>query len=126
MATTTRKKSKRQQVPRGIAHIYATFNNTIITITDEEGNTVSQSSPGRCSYKGSRKGTPYAAETAANQAAALAKERGMLSIKVHLKGPGSGRDSAVRALDAHFEIIALIEKTTVPHNGCRPRKRRRA
>jgi small subunit ribosomal protein S11 len=123
--TNTRKKNKRQVV-RGIAHVRSNFNNTIVTITDEKGNKISGASAGSAGNKGSRKATPHAAELAARQAGVIAKEHGMRYIIVKMRGPGSGKDSAVRALNAlQFEITALIDVTPHPHNGCRPPKRRR-
>ena len=121
----SRKKAK-SQVSRGIVNVRSTFNNTIVTITDEHGNPLAQSSAGACGNKGSRKGTPYAAGMAARDAGNKVKERGLLSIIIKLVGPGAGKDSVVRMLyEMGFEITALIEKTRVPHNGCRPPKRRR-
>jgi small subunit ribosomal protein S11 len=122
-----RKKKEKRVVPHGIAHIQATFNNTVVTLTDPEGRTVSWSSAGASGFKGSRKGTPYAAQQAAMTAAGVARDQyGMKSIEVRVKGPGAGRESAVRALaSAGLHINAIKDVTPVPHNGCRPPKRRR-
>jgi len=123
--TKTRKKIVRN-VTEGIAHIQATFNNTIITITDLKGNTVSWASAGTSGFKGSRKSTPFAAQIAATNAAKSARDSGMKEIAVFVKGPGSGRESAIRALQAAGLQINLIKDVTpIPHNGCRPPKRRR-
>jgi small subunit ribosomal protein S11 len=122
---STKKKEKRI-VPSGVAHIQATFNNTVVTIADLEGNVVCWSSAGALGFKGSRKGTPFAAQQAAVTAANRAREVGMRSLEVNVKGPGSGRDSAIRALQtAGLEIRAIRDVTPIPHNGCRPPKRRR-
>ena len=124
-ATVVRRKDKRN-IDKGIVHIRSTFNNTIITITDVHGNPLVQSSAGACGNRGSRKGTPHAAETAAKRAGTVAREFGMVSIEIRIKGPGAGRDSAIRALyGLKFEITCLIDKTAIPHNGCRPPKKRR-
>ncbi len=121
----TRKKIARH-VSEGIAHIQATFNNTIITIADKQGNSIAWASAGTSGFKGSRKSTPFAAQIAASNAAKRAKEFGMKEIAVYVKGPGSGRESAIRALQAAGLQINLIKDVTpVPHNGCRPPKRRR-
>ena len=110
----------------GVAHIRATFNNTIISITDLSGNVISWSSAGAQGFKGSRKSTPFAAQVAAEKAATKAWEMGMRKLEVHVKGPGAGRESAIRALQvAGMEISLIRDKTPIPHNGCRPRKRRR-
>ena len=120
------KKKEKKIVPSGKAHIQATFNNTVVTISDLEGNVVCWSSAGSLGFKGSRKGTPFAAQQAAMTAANRAREAGMRSVEVHVKGPGSGRDSAIRALQtAGIEIRAIRDATPIPHNGCRPPKRRR-
>ncbi|MBP1596333.1 MAG: rpsK [Acidobacteria bacterium] len=120
------KKREKLNVPNGIAHILATFNNTIITITDLEGNLLTAASAGAAGFKGSRKGTPFAAQQAATNAAAAAKDYGMRSLQVLLKGPGAGRESAVRALQAAgIEVKSIRDITPIPHNGCRPPKRRR-
>ena len=120
------KKREKRVVPHGVAHIQATFNNTLITIADPEGNVVSWSSAGRIGFKGSRKGTPFAAQVAAQGAAQIARDSGMRTVEVQVKGPGGGRESAVRALAASGLMIKSIRDVTpIPHNGCRPRKRRR-
>ncbi len=122
----TGKKRERVNIPAGIVHILASFNNTIISITDMEGNLLSASSAGAVGFKGSRKGTPFAAQQAATTAANAAREYGMRSVQVHLKGPGAGRESAVRALQAAgLEVKSIRDITPIPHNGCRPSKRRR-
>ena len=121
----TRRRSKRV-VTDGVAYIQATFNNTIITITDRQGNVLTSASSGTAGYKGSRKGTPYAAQLAGDQAGKAAQEFGMQNLDIKVKGPGSGRESAVRALGAYgFRITNITDVTPLPHNGCRPRKRRR-
>ena len=123
--TKTRKKVKRQ-VPEGIAHIHASFNNTIITITDRQGNTVSWATSGGCGFRGSRKSTPFAAQIAAEKAGRVAQEAGMKNLEVRVRGPGPGRESAVRSLNAcGFRITNIEDVTPIPHNGCRPPKRRR-
>ncbi len=120
------RKRERKSVPHGVAHIQATFNNTIVTITDPAGGAICWSSAGRIGYKGSRKGTPYAAQLAARNAAEQAQEHGVRSVDVELKGPGAGRESAIRALAASgIEIRSIKDVTPIPHNGCRPPKRRR-
>jgi len=120
------KKRVRKNIQSGIAHIQATFNNTIITITDVQGNCVSWSSAGSRGFKGSRKSTPFAAQLAAEDAARKAQEHGMRSISVYVKGPGAGREAALRALNtAGFRITHIRDVTPIPHNGCRPPKRRR-
>ncbi len=122
----TGKKREKVNIPAGIVHILASFNNTIISITDMEGNLLSASSAGAVGFKGSRKGTPYAAQQAATTAANAAREYGLRSVQVHLKGPGAGRESAVRALQAAgIEVKSIRDITPIPHNGCRPSKRRR-
>ncbi len=122
---TGRKKEKRV-VPHGVAHILATFNNTLITIADPEGNVVAWSSAGRIGFKGSRKGTPFAAQVAGRNVGHSAKDVGMRSIDVEVKGPGGGRESAVRALaSTGLSVKSIKDVTPIPHNGCRPRKRRR-
>ena len=121
----TKSKVKRK-VSNGIAHVVSSFNNTIITITDEKGNTLAWSSSGHKGFKGSRKSTPYAAQIAAEDAGTKAKEHGVKSLSVEVSGPGSGRESALRSLQAIGYIITSIKDVTpIPHNGCRPRKRRR-
>jgi small subunit ribosomal protein S11 len=120
------KRRERKSVPHGVAHIQATFNNTIVTITDPTGGAICWSSAGRIGYKGSRKGTPYAAQLAARNAAEQAQEHGVRTVDVELKGPGAGRESAIRALAASgLEIKSIKDVTPIPHNGCRPPKRRR-
>jgi small subunit ribosomal protein S11 len=120
------KKREKLNVPNGIAHILATFNNTIISITDLEGNLLTSSSAGAVGFKGSRKGTPFAAQQAATTAAASVKDYGMRTLQVYLKGPGAGRESAVRALQAAgLEVKSIRDITPIPHNGCRPPKHRR-
>jgi small subunit ribosomal protein S11 len=120
------KKREKLSIPAGMAHILATFNNTIISITDLEGNLLTTSSAGAVGFKGSRKGTPYAAQQAASIAANAAKEYGMRTIQVRLKGPGAGRESAIRALqNSGLEVKSIRDITPIPHNGCRPPKRRR-
>jgi len=122
----TGKKREKVNIPTGVAHILSTFNNTIISITDLEGNLLTTSSAGAVGFKGSRKGTPYAAQQAASIAANNVKEYGMRTLQVHLKGPGAGRESAIRALQAAgLEVKAIRDITPIPHNGCRPPKRRR-
>lgn len=125
-ATSKKRKTKKRNVPTGVAHIYATFNNTIITITDPAGNVVTWSSAGCSGFKGSRKSTPFAAQVAATTAAQGAMEHGMRSAQVLLNGPGSGRESALRAIQsAGLAITSIRDVTPIPHNGCRPKKRRR-
>jgi small subunit ribosomal protein S11 len=122
----TKKKKKLKNILTGIVHVHATFNNTIITITDEQGNVIAQSSAGAQGFKGSRKSTPYAAQVAAKVAGEKAQEHGMEKLDVEVKGPGGGRESALRALSAlGFDIRAIRDVTPIPHNGCRPPKRRR-
>ena len=120
------KKKVKKNVPKGVCHIQATFNNTIVTIADVYGNTVATSSAGARGFKGSRKSTPFAAQVAAEDAARKAAEHGMREIAVFIKGPGAGRESALRALQvAGFRITLIRDVTPIPHNGCRPPKRRR-
>jgi small subunit ribosomal protein S11 len=120
------KRKEKKLVPNGIVHIQASFNNTIISITDPEGNLVSQSSSGALGFRGSRKGTPFAAQQAASRAAQGARDAGMNQCEVRVKGPGSGRESAIRALTgAGIEVKLIRDVTPIPHNGCRPPKRRR-
>jgi small subunit ribosomal protein S11 len=122
----TKKKKERKNIPVGVAHIKATFNNTLVTITDPGGNVISWSSSGVQGFKGSRKGTPFAAQLAASDAAKKAMEHGMRSVDVLVKGPGAGREAALRALQAAGLSINLIRDVSpIPHNGCRPPKRRR-
>ncbi len=121
-----KKKKERKNIPNGVAHIQATFNNTMITITDTVGNVVAWSTAGCKGFKGSRKSTPFAAQIAAEDCAKKAQEHGMRSVEVYVKGPGSGRESALRALQAAgFNISFIRDVTPIPHNGCRPPKRRR-
>ena len=123
---TAKKKKIKKNVLQGIAHIQSTFNNTVITITDMSGNVICWSSSGSMKFKGSRKGTPFAAQLAAESAARKAMEQGMKTVQVHVKGPGSGRESALRALQSvGFQITLIKDVTPIPHNGCRPPKRRR-
>ena len=120
------KKKEKRIVPVGVAHIQATFNNTLVSITDTEGRLVCWSSAGSLGFKGSRKGTPFAAQQAAHRAAAAARDHGMRTVEVRVKGPGSGRESAIRALaSAGLEVRTIKDVTPIPHNGCRPPKRRR-
>ena len=124
-AARTRKKVKKNVVD-GIAHIHASFNNTIVTFSDPSGGSICWSSGGRIGYKGSRKGTPYAAQLAARNAAEQAQDNGVRSVEIMVKGPGPGRESAVRALNASgFKINSIVDVTPIPHNGCRPPKKRR-
>ncbi len=125
--TTARvKRRERKNISTGVAHVSATFNNTIITITDAQGNTIAWSSAGSLGFKGSRKSTPYAAQMAAESAGRKAQEHGMRTIEIEVRGPGSGRESALRALQAvGFTITAIRDVSPIPHNGCRPPKRRR-
>lgn len=128
MASPRRRRGKKEKknIPEGVAHIQATFNNTIVTITDKQGNTISWASAGTQGFKGSRKGTPFAAQVAAENAAKKAAEHGVRTIEVHVKGPGSGREAALRALQmAGLQIKVIKDVTPLPHNGCRPPKRRR-
>ena len=124
--TTRVRRRERKNITSGMAHVMASFNNTMVTITDVQGNTISWSSAGHMGFKGSRKSTPYAAQLAAEDAARKAAEHGMRTLDVEVSGPGSGRESALRALQAAgFTITAIRDVTSVPHNGTRPRKRRR-
>lgn len=121
-----RKRRERKNITSGICHVNATFNNTMITISDVQGNAISWSSAGMMGFKGSRKSTPYAAQIAAEDAGRKAQDHGMKTLEVNVKGPGSGRESALRALQAiGFSITAIRDVTPIPHNGCRPPKRRR-
>ena len=121
-----KKRRERKNIEKGSAHIRATFNNTIVTITDVAGNAVSWASAGELGFKGSRKSTPYAAQMAAETAAKAAMEHGLKTVEVFVKGPGQGRESAIRALQtAGLEIVSIKDVTPIPHNGCRPPKRRR-
>ncbi len=120
------KRKEKKNIPEGIAHIQATFNNTIVNITDKQGNTIAWASAGTQGFKGSRKGTPFAAQLAAENAAKQAAEHGVRSVEVRINGPGSGREAALRALQlAGFQITVIKDVTPIPHNGCRPPKRRR-
>lgn len=124
-ATKTRKRVKKHVVD-GIAHIHASFNNTIITITDRQGNTLGWATSGGSGFRGSRKSTPFAAQVAAEHVGNAVKEYGVKNLEVNVKGPGPGRESAVRALNATgFKIVSIVDMTPIPHNGCRPPKRRR-
>ena len=124
--TGSRKRREKKNIERGAAHIQSTFNNTIVTITDMNGNAVSWASAGEMGFRGSRKSTPFAAATAAETAAKAAMEHGMKYVEVYVKGPGSGRESAIRALQtAGLEVSLVKDVTPIPHNGCRPPKRRR-
>ncbi len=119
-------KKERKNVPTGIVHIQSTFNNTIVTVTDPEGNVIAQSSAGRVGFKGSRKSTPFAAQLAAQHAIRQAMEHGLKVAEVRVKGPGVGREAALRALQVEgFTVTAIRDVTPIPHNGCRPPKRRR-
>jgi small subunit ribosomal protein S11 len=125
-AATRVKRRERKNVEFGVAHIRSTFNNTIVTITDKAGNTVAWSTAGNAGYKGSRKSTPFAAQIAAETCAKTAMDQGMREVEVHVKGPGSGREAAIRSLQAAgLEVSSIKDVTPVPHNGCRPPKRRR-
>lgn len=124
--TRKRKKKIKRNIEKGQAHIRSTFNNTIITITDTEGNVVAWSSSGKVGYQGSRKSTPFAAQVAAEDAAQQAMDQGLKEVEIYVKGPGSGRESAIRSLQAAGLNVSLIKDITpIPHNGCRPPKRRR-
>lgn len=124
--TQVRRRRDRKNIERGAAHIKSTFNNTIVTISDVEGNAISWASAGGLGFKGSKKSTPFAAQSAADVAAKAAMEHGLKSVEVYVKGPGSGREAAIRALQAAgLEINMIKDVTPIPHNGCRPPKRRR-
>ncbi len=124
--TVTRKRKVKKNIAKGVAHIHSTFNNTIVTICDESGNAISWSSAGALGYKGSRKSTPFAAQQAAEAAAKAAVDHGMRTVEVNVKGPGPGREAAVRSLQvAGLEITSINDVTPIPHNGCRPPKRPR-
>lgn len=129
MARQTKKSSSRKtkrNVPSGVAHIQSTFNNTLVTISDTKGDVISWASAGSSGFKGAKKGTPFAAQTAADQAARRATEQGMRQVEVMVSGPGAGRETAIRALQgAGLEITLIRDVTPIPHNGCRPPKRRR-
>ena len=125
-STTARKKKIKRSFTKGVAHIHATFNNTIVTITDPQGNVISWSSAGALGYKGAKKGTPFAAQVAAEAAGKTAYDQGLRQLDVEVKGPGAGRESAVRALATiGFQVLSIEDNTPIPHNGCRPKKRRR-
>lgn len=120
------KRKEKKHVSYGVAHVYSTFNNTIITLTDKQGNTLSWASGGNVGFKGTRKSTPYAAQMSASQAAKVAQDNGVVEIDVIVKGPGPGRESAIRSLQAAgLQVNAIKDATPIPHNGCRPPKRRR-
>lgn len=124
--TSRVKRGDRKNISNGVAHVNATFNNTMITITDLQGNTISWASAGMMGFKGSRKSTPYAAQMAAEDAGKKARDHGMKTLEVEVKGPGSGRESALRALQTvGFNVTSIRDVTSIPHNGCRPPKRRR-
>lgn len=126
MAETSTRKKVKKHVVDGIAHIHASFNNTIVTITDRQGNAVAWATAGGCGFRGSRKSTPFAAQVAAERAGKAAQEFGMKTLEVRVKGPGPGRESAVRSLNAAgFKITNIEDVTPIPHNGCRPPKKRR-
>ena len=125
-ATQTRRRKELKNVDRGQVHIQSSFNNTLVTITDMSGNAISRSSAGSLGFKGSRKGTPFAAQMASETAARAAKEHGLRSVEVYVKGPGAGRESAIRALaNCDLEVTMITDVSPIPHNGCRPPKRRR-
>ncbi|MCD8372403.1 MAG: 30S ribosomal protein S11 [Clostridia bacterium] len=125
-ATASRKRKELKKVDKGQVHIQASFNNTLVTVTDMQGNAIAWSSAGSLSYKGSRKGTPFAAQMACEAAVKAAKEHGLRSVEVYVKGPGAGRESAIRAIAAcDVEITLISDVSPIPHNGCRPPKRRR-
>ena len=126
MARVVRKRKVRKNIPNGVAHIHSTFNNTIVTITDPEGNAVAWSSAGALGFKGSKKSTPFAASQASEACAKAALDSGMIKVEVTVKGPGPGREAAIRSLQvAGLEITSIKDVTPVPHNGCRPPKRPR-
>ncbi len=126
MAQERKSKKVRKHVSRGVVHVRATFNNTLITFTDPNGDVLASSSSGAIGFKGSRKSTPFAAQRAAETAAARVKKMGMVEVEVRVKGPGSGRESAIRALQgAGLKVLSIEDITPIPHNGCRPRKKRR-
>ncbi len=125
-AAPRQRRRERKNITSGVAHVNATFNNTMITITDAQGNTIAWSSAGTQGFKGSRKSTPYAAQMAAEDAGKKAMEHGVRTLEIEVKGPGAGRESALRALQTvGFQIISIRDVTPIPHNGCRPPKRRR-
>ncbi len=124
--TAVRRRREKKNIERGAVHIQSTFNNTIVTVTDVQGNALSQSSSGALGFRGSRKSTPFAAQSAAETAAKAAMEHGLKSVEVYVKGPGSGREAAIRALQTvGLEVTMIKDVTPIPHNGCRPPKRRR-
>ncbi len=124
--TTVRRRREKKNIERGAAHIQSTFNNTIVTISDTQGNAISWASAGEMGFRGSRKSTPYAAQTAAETAAKAAIDHGMKTVEVYVKGPGAGREAAIRALQtAGLDVTLIKDVTPIPHNGCRPPKRRR-
>ncbi len=124
--TVTRRRREKKNIERGSAHIQSTFNNTIVTITDVQGNALSWASAGELGFRGSRKSTPFAAQSAAEAAAKAAMEHGLKTVEVYVKGPGAGREAAIRALQsAGLEVTLIKDVTPIPHNGCRPPKRRR-
>ncbi len=123
---TVRRRKEKKNIEKGAVHINSTFNNTIITITDTQGNAISWASAGELGFRGSKKSTPFAAQSAAEKAAEAAKEHGLKSVEVYVKGPGAGREAAIRALQAvGLEVSMIKDVTPIPHNGCRPPKRRR-
>ena len=124
--TTVRRRRERKNIESGAVHIQSTFNNTIVTITDSQGNALSWASAGGLGFRGSRKSTPFAAQTAAETAAKVAMEHGMKSVEVYVKGPGAGRESAIRTINnAGIVVTEIVDVTPVPHNGCRPKGRRK-
>lgn len=126
MATKVRKRRVKKNIPNGVAHIHSTFNNTIVTITDPDGNAVAWSSAGALGFKGSKKSTPFAASQASEACAKMALDNGMIKVEVEVKGPGPGREAAIRSLQvAGLEIVSIKDCTPVPHNGCRPPKKPR-
>ena len=126
MAKATKKRREKKNITTGVAHINSTFNNTMVTIADVQGNVISWSSAGLKGFKGSRKSTPFAAQMAAEDAGEKAKDQGMKTLEVNVQGPGSGRESALRALQSvGFTLTVIRDVTPIPHNGCRPRKKRR-
>ncbi|MGB1580826.1 MAG: 30S ribosomal protein S11 [Nevskiales bacterium] len=126
MAEASRRKRVKKNIADGIAHIHATFNNTIVMITDRQGNALAWATAGGCGFKGSRKSTPFAAQVAAEKAGTSAAEHGVKNLEVRVKGPGPGREAAVRSLNANgFRITNITDVTPIPHNGCRPPKKRR-
>ena len=125
-SVTKGKQKEKKNIPIGVVHIHASFNNTIVTFTDPKGNAISWASAGNVNFKGSRKGTPFAAQVAADKAARLAAEHGVKQVSIQINGPGSGRETAMRAVAASgMEVTTITDVTTLPHNGCRPPKRRR-